>query len=36
MEGILGCHRKPDWLLIWKQDQDNLYLIRTGTHSDLY
>ncbi|HRS53004.1 MAG TPA: type II toxin-antitoxin system YafQ family toxin, partial [Candidatus Marinimicrobia bacterium] len=34
MEGIRGCHRKPDWLLIWKQDQDNLYLVRTGTHSD--
>ena len=26
MEGIRGCHRKPDWLLIWKQNQDNLYL----------
>jgi mRNA interferase YafQ len=32
------CHIKPDWLLIWKQDEENkeIYLIRTGTHSDLF
>lgn len=30
-------HVKPDWLLIYKHSNDNviLYLIRTGTHSDL-
>ncbi|MFH1212890.1 MAG: type II toxin-antitoxin system YafQ family toxin [Candidatus Neomarinimicrobiota bacterium] len=36
MEGFRECHLKPDWLLIWKQDQNNLYLVRTGTHADLY
>jgi len=36
MEGYWECHLKPDWLLIWKQDQKNLYLVRTGSHSDLY
>ncbi|MDD5230096.1 MAG: type II toxin-antitoxin system YafQ family toxin [Candidatus Marinimicrobia bacterium] len=36
MEGFRECHLKPDWLLIWKQDQDNLYLVRTGSQADLY
>lgn len=30
------CHINPDWLLIWSQDQDNIYLTRTGSHSDLF
>ncbi len=32
------CHIQPDWLLIWRIDEDNktLTLIRTGTHSDLF
>ena len=32
------CHIKPDWLLIYKQDENELLLIlfRTGTHSDLF
>jgi mRNA interferase YafQ len=30
------CHIEPDWLLIYKVDGDNLYLVRTGTHSDLF
>ena len=32
------CHIEPDWLLIYKIDQDELILItqRTGTHSDLF
>ena len=31
-------HIEPDWLLIYKYNNDNviLYLIRTGTHSDLF
>ncbi|MGO8813875.1 MAG: type II toxin-antitoxin system YafQ family toxin [Terriglobia bacterium] len=27
---------KPDWLLIYKIDDDDLYLVCTGTHSDLF
>ena len=30
------CHIEPDWLLIYKVDGDSLYLVRTGTHSDLF
>ena len=30
------CHLEPDWLLLYKIDGDDLYLIRTGTHSDLF
>ncbi len=30
------CHLEPDWLLIYKIDGDELYLVRTGTHSDLF
>ena len=36
--GFWECHIKPDWLLIWKQDDINkiIYLDRTGSHSDLF
>lgn len=30
------CHILPDWLLIYKIENDNLVLYRTGTHSDLF
>jgi mRNA interferase YafQ len=30
------CHLEPDWLLIYKIDGDNMHLVRTGTHSDLF
>ena len=30
------CHIEPDWLLIYKADGDDLYLVRTGPHSDLF
>ncbi|MGD0670183.1 MAG: type II toxin-antitoxin system YafQ family toxin [Bryobacteraceae bacterium] len=30
------CHIGPDWLLIYKIDGDDLYLVRTGTHADLF
>lgn len=31
-------HIEPDWLLIYKYSNENviLYLVRTGTHSDLF
>ncbi len=36
--GYWECHIQPDWLLIWKQDDDIklVSLTRTGTHSDLF
>jgi mRNA interferase YafQ len=30
------CHIEPDWLLIYKIVGDDLHLVRTGTHSDLF
>ena len=30
------CHIEPDWLLIYKIEADNIYFVRTGTHSDLF
>lgn len=37
-EGCRECHVLPDWLLIYKVDNDELllYLLRTGSHSDLF
>ena len=37
-EDFRECHIKPDWLLIYRIDDEELelYLFRTGTHSDLY
>ena len=37
-EGHRECHITPDWLLIYKIEQNilSLTLTRTGTHSDLF
>lgn len=37
-EGCRECHIAPDWLLIYKINGSALilYLMRTGTHSDLF
>ncbi|MEN8121372.1 MAG: type II toxin-antitoxin system YafQ family toxin [Bacteroidota bacterium] len=36
--GLWECHLKPDWLLIWDQNEETLSLLfmNTGTHSDLF
>lgn len=34
--GFRDCHVEPDWLLIYRIEGENLYLERTGTHSDLF
>jgi mRNA interferase YafQ len=34
--GYRECHVAPNWLLIYKQSEDELLLYRTGTHSDLF
>jgi mRNA interferase YafQ len=36
--GCWECHIKPDWLLIWQQNNTVLTLLflNTGTHSDLF
>ena len=35
-KGRKECHITPDWLLIYEIDGNDLYLDRTGTHSDLF
>ena len=30
------CHIRPDWLLIYRYDEDILWLVRTGSHSELF
>ena len=36
--GHRECHIQPDWLLIYRIEDDDLILVltRTGSHSDLY
>ncbi|ANU55856.1 type II toxin-antitoxin system YafQ family toxin [Acutalibacter muris] len=34
--GFQECHLAPDWLLIYRVDGNELYLVRTGTHADLF
>ena len=30
------CHIEPDWLLIYATTKEDLKLVRTGTHGDLF
>lgn len=35
--GYMECHVAPDWLLIWRiTDDGELWLVRTGSHADLF
>ena len=36
--GCWECHIKPDWLLVWQQNDSvlTLLLLNTGTHSDIF
>jgi mRNA interferase YafQ len=34
--GFRNCHVKPDWVLVYRLDEEAVYLTRTGTHSDLF
>ena len=34
--GTRECHIEPDWLLIYEITADDLILIRTGSHADLF
>ena len=35
-QGFRDCHVEPDWVLVYRIDEDVVYLTRTGTHSDLF
>lgn len=34
--GTRDCHIEPDWLLLYQIDEEELVLVRTGSHSDLF
>lgn len=34
--GCRECHIKPDWLLIYQLQPNELVLVRTGSHSELF
>ena len=34
-KGHRDCHIEPDWILIYRITVDDLYLERTGSHSEL-
>jgi len=34
--GHRDCHIEPDWILIYKITDNDLYLERTGSHSELF
>jgi mRNA interferase YafQ len=35
-EGCRECHLQPDWLLIYQTSDEDVTLVRTGTHADLF
>ena len=35
-QGFMECHIQPDWLLVWKQEDNNLTLLLTNTGSHSY
>jgi mRNA interferase YafQ len=34
--GVWECHIEPDWLLIYTVTDEEVFLIRTGSHADLF
>ena len=34
--GVWECHIEPDWLLIYTVTDEEVLLIRTGSHGDLF
>ena len=35
-KGSRECHIKPDWLLIYESTENEVVLVRMGSHSDLF
>ena len=35
-KGTRDCHLEPDWLLLYEATEEEVILIRTGTHADLF
>jgi mRNA interferase YafQ len=35
-EGLRECHLSQDWVLIYHSSMEQVLLVRTGTHADLF
>jgi mRNA interferase YafQ len=35
-KGFRECHMQPDWLLIYRIENNELQLARTGSHTELF
>ncbi len=35
-KGNRECHIKPDWLLVYRVELNELQLVRTGSHTELF
>ena len=35
-KGRRECHVEPDWLLVYKLQEESIIFERTGTHADLF
>jgi mRNA interferase YafQ len=35
-EGCTECHIEPDWLLVYRIEDDIVHFARTGSHADLF
>ncbi|MBN1461587.1 MAG: type II toxin-antitoxin system YafQ family toxin [Armatimonadetes bacterium] len=35
-DGYRDCHVAPDWVLIYKAEDDSVRFVRTGSHSELF
>ncbi len=36
MKDFRECHISPDWLLLYINTNESLYLVRTGSHSEIF
>ena len=35
-KGYRECHVSPDWLLMYNIEKDEIWFVRTGSHSELF
>jgi mRNA interferase YafQ len=35
-EGCTECHVEPNWLLVYRFEDDIVHFARTGTHADIF
>ncbi len=35
-KGCYDCHIRPDWILIYRIEEEIIQFVRTGSHADLF